>query len=325
MKILWTHNFDPKALNSGCFLNAIYTKLKLQGVDVDMFYLGNLRNPFNVLFKVLELRTLSKKYDLVHSQYGSICAFVTSFVAKPKLLSIRGNDWTVHSARVNWLFLHTRFARFLTIISINRYDGVLPVSNRLRKEITKIYRREVPLIFPSPIDLAIWKERAPNETNQNHTYRILFVSLNKSNPIKRFSVAQQAIDILKKRIPNVELSLASGIPFCNMPDFVAAHDVILSLSESEGWPNSVKEALACNVPFVATDVSDLKEIVEVEYSCMLTTGEPHDVAEKLFVALSQKKPKNLRKYVESMDVSASASRLLTYYDKVLKAREKYHK
>jgi glycosyltransferase involved in cell wall biosynthesis len=46
-----------------------------------------------------------------------------------------------------------------------------------------------------------------------------------------------------------------------MPWYYAATDVMLLCSDHEGSPTSVKEALACNLPVVATDVGDLRQVM----------------------------------------------------------------
>jgi glycosyltransferase involved in cell wall biosynthesis len=196
---------------------------------------------------------------------------------------------------------------------------VIPVSNRLKREVETIYRQKIELVLPSPIDLSVWRPKIQQfEKNSKKKHKVLFVSLNKKDPIKRAAIANDALNILNKRLDNVVLSVASNIPFEEMPSFVADHDVVLCLSESEGWPNSVKEALACNIPFVATDVSDLKEIADKEKVCVITELVPEVIADNLFSVLTEHSNYNVRKYVEHMDVEVSAEKLIKLYNSILR-------
>jgi glycosyltransferase involved in cell wall biosynthesis len=317
MKVLWVHNFNPNKLSSGVFIYAIIPELEKLGVSIDLFYAGNLRSPFNIVKSILYLKKKSKGYDIVHAQYGSVCAFVTSFIVKPKIVTIRGNDWAVHNETLSFLFFHTRIARLLTLISLNKFDNAIPVSNRLKNDLQKYFRKQIEFSMPSPIDLSVWKPHKKKYVNFSK-YKVLFVGLNPNDPIKRFELANEVIDIVNSRIGQVELSVASDIPYSKMPQFVSQHHAILCLSETEGWPNSVKEALACNVPFVSTDVSDLNEIALIEHSCKVCSLDPIEIAESLIDTLQNYPFLNLRKYVEFMDVKVSSIKLYKVYLNLLK-------
>jgi glycosyltransferase involved in cell wall biosynthesis len=107
------------------------------------------------------------------------------------------------------------------------------------------------------------------------------------------------------------------LPHAAIAQFVAACDVILCTSESEGWPNSVKEALACDVPFVATDVSDLSVIAAQESSCRICPADARLLASNICDVLARPEPVGLRKHVEGMSVDVITDRLIATYQSVL--------
>jgi teichuronic acid biosynthesis glycosyltransferase TuaC len=107
------------------------------------------------------------------------------------------------------------------------------------------------------------------------------------------------------------------LPREQMALFVAACDLILCTSETEGWPNSIKEALACNVPFVSTDVSDLRDIAAADSTCRVCTADAAVIASNICDVLSGKDPQDLRHHVASMSVDSIAEQMLATYQTVL--------
>jgi len=320
MRVLWTHNFNPAKLNAGIFTFTAAEGLKNLGVDVQTEYLGNLRSPLNILKAQKHVKKISREFDLVHAQYGSACALVTSAVKHcPKVLSLRGSDWNVHTASFGFHYWHSRLAKLMTRLAIERYDLVIAVSNRMVLNLKHNFPKVPTIALPSPINLdrfvPVDKEQAklllgfPN----NEEKWVLFTSLNRNNPIKKYSLARQAVDLANAKLGNVRMRLASGLPHSDIPLFVAACDLILCTSENEGWPNSVKEALACNLPFVSTDVSDLRDIADKESICKICPPDAALLAENICDVLSTPRTENLRRHVIEMDVRTISERLLALY------------
>src|SRR5207248_11006870 len=110
---------------------------------------------------------------------------------------------------------------------------------------------------------------------------------------------------------------ATELPHSAIEQFVAACDLILCTAEAEGWPNSVKEALAGDVPFVATDVSDLSVIAAQEPSCRVCPADARVIAANVCEVLAGPEPVGLRKHVGGMSVDAIADRLVATYLSVL--------
>jgi hypothetical protein len=180
------------------------------------------------------------------------------------------------------------------------------------------------VVMPSAIDLALFRpiDRAVAREQLGFsgcTERwIMFNSLDLGNPIKRYELAKQAFEIAQRRVGNLRLRLATNIPHDKMPGFVAACDLVLCTSEAEGWPNSVKEALACDVPFVSTDVSDLKDIARQERSCRVCPDDPSAIADAICEVLAIPSTPGLRKHVEHMGVPEATELLIATYERMIR-------
>ena len=328
VRVLWTHNFDPHIPNKGIFVNTAAEGIRARGVDLHVEYLGNLRSVTALLRARAHVKKLACGFDLVHAQFGSACSLATAAAQGiPKVLTIRGSDWNTHSASRGFLYAHTRIASVFTRFAIDSYDCVVAVSSRLAAELRRFAPRTSVSVLPSPIDLSRFVPRERSEAKALLGFPectekwVLFNSLNLQNPIKRFSLAKQAFDLAQERHGNLRLRLAADLPHDAMPLFVAACDLILCTSDNEGWPNSVKEALACNVPFVATDVSDLRNIALTESSCRVCPPDPGVIADNICDVLGRPAPEGLRKNVLNMSLEATSDQLISTYRSVL---SRYH-
>jgi glycosyltransferase involved in cell wall biosynthesis len=92
--------------------------------------------------------------------------------------------------------------------------------------------------------------------------RYVLFPFSPTRSVKRFDVASAAVGRLAKEGLDVELLTVSKVPNTEMPWYYSAADAMILCSDSEGSPTAVKEALACNLPVVSTDVGDVAEIVD---------------------------------------------------------------
>lgn len=321
MRVLWTHNFDPAKPNSQVFMNIAAEGLRSRGVDLACEYLGNLRSVPNLLKARKHVQRVAKDFDIVHAQYGSACGYATAAArGVPKVLSIRGNDWNLHSNTLDFHYLHTRAANWMTRRALPHYDALVTVSNRTAADVRAFAPDATIVRIPSPVAIDRFVPRDKREARsllgfpQNNERWVLFNALNLDDPVKRFPLAKEAFAIANANCGNLRLRIATDLPHDELPLFTAACDVILCTSETEGWPNCVKEALACNVPFVSTDVSDLAEIARVEPSCRICPPDPRALADNICDVLATVDRADVRKYAASMSVDVLTNALLDVYE-----------
>jgi teichuronic acid biosynthesis glycosyltransferase TuaC len=317
MRVLWTHNFSPASPNSLVFISDLADAVRARGLDLHIEYLGNLRSASGVISARRRIQGMSRHFDVVHAQYSSACAVATAAAPLPKIVSVRGNDWNLHSDSIGFHYFHTRLARAMTRWALPRFDCVLAVSNRMADELRRFARRIEAV--PSPIDLARFRPgdraqaRAALGAPDCGRKWVLFNALRLDDPIKRYPLAKAVIEIANARHGNVVLRVANGLRHDQLPLELVACDAILCTSETEGWPNSVKEALACDVPFVTTDVSDLGDIARSEPSCRVCPADAETLATNLLEVLALPRPSNLRRHVGGMSLDATCTRLISIY------------
>jgi len=117
--------------------------------------------------------------------------------------------------------------------------------------------------------------------------------------------------------PDIELVVLNGIDFQVVPTYMYAGDVLLLTSLWEGSPNVIKEAMTANLPIVATDVGDVREVIGKTKGCYVTTFESEDVAGKLKKALSFGKRTTGREDIKHLELKEIAKKVIKVYEEVL--------
>ena len=115
-------------------------------------------------------------------------------------------------------------------------------------------------------------------------YYVVFAN-NPAIPVKNFKLAQAAIERLREHGIEAELKVANGLPQEKVVQYINASNALILPSIAEGAPNVVKEAMACNVPVVATNVGDVEQVISQTEGCSVCARDAHAMAEGLEKAL----------------------------------------
>jgi len=133
---------------------------------------------------------------------------------------------------------------------------------------------------------------------------------------KRFELVEESLQVLRQRCPEAELVLVSGQPHSVIPLYMSACDVLVLTSRSEGSPMVIKEAMACNLPIVSTDVGDVAEVIAGVEGCYLVKPDPEDVADKLWKVLQWRQRTNGRDKIGHLASGPIAQRIIAVYNEL---------
>lgn len=305
MRILFIYRGYGKDL-SNSVIDFQRESLLKRGIEIEKFPIhaggmGGYIKAIKKLRKYLENRT----YDIIHAHY-SFSGFVACLsTRKPVICSLMGSDILQHSRAI--VSITRFFSEYLWAATI--------VKTREMKEVLK-----KSILLPNGVDFSnfrpIPREEALRKTEFNPSERnIIFVAQDPKSRVKNLSLAEKSIRLINDE--NVKLHIISNVPFAELPYFYNAADLLLLTSLSEGSPNVIKEAMACNCPIVSTDVGDVKDVIGDMEGCYITSFEAEDVADKIKIALEFGKRTNGRQHI--IDLGLDSKSIAKKINKIYKS------
>ena len=139
--------------------------------------------------------------------------------------------------------------------------------------------RKSSIVIPCGVDTKLFREfsrrKARNYFGFNEEDIILFAG-QFDRQVKNPKLALEIADNLNIKI--IELKNYTRKEVFLLLNSV---DLLLMTSYSEGSPQIIKEAMACNCPIVSTDVGDVKSLTSDVEGCYISTFAPANVAKKI--------------------------------------------
>src|SRR3989442_5529753 len=234
--------------SSGAFVMQQVEQLRTLGHDVETIDFPGHRSKLEYAKAafVVAHQTRRKRYDVVHAHYGvtGLCTLMRN--ATPMVISLHGSD-----ALVGWI--EPLISRVVCALA----DATIVVSKAIAQRIPGT-------VIPCGVDLALFQPKPRTAARQRlgllPACKYILFPFDPARRVKRFDIASGTIKELAAR--NVELLTVSKVPNTEMPWYYSAADAMILCSDSEGSPTAVKEALACNLPVISTEVGDVAEIVQ---------------------------------------------------------------
>jgi len=322
MKVLIATAIYPTAENPafGSFVRSQEQFLRQAGVDVDVMVLRGKNRKLIYPKGIVELRRRLEGVSLVHAHYAYVGAVARTQWKVPVVLTYHGSDaMGVITPRGTT----TRKGRMISAAcrSLARYcDAVIVQSDQMASK----FRHGNIHILPHEVDLQTFQpteiKEARAQLGLSLTKRYVLFAANPAIPVKRFSLAQDAVERLKVNNPNVELIVVYKEPQPRLALHMSAADVMVFPSYQEGSPNIVKQAMACNLPIVATDVGDVREIIANTFGCSICKPDADLFALRLGAITNSPFRTKGREAVQHLSGPLVANRLIHLYEQVLQRR-----
>jgi hypothetical protein len=327
MRVLFVVSGNNKHYDIAPFIKSQGDSLVEAGVEVS-YYCIKGKGAWNYLKNVGELKRQIKdgKIDLIHAHY-SFCGWVAVLTGTklPIVLSLMGDDATGTFKGQNKIQVKSRLLVLLAWGIQFFVDAIVSKSPNIE---SIVHRKRISYLIPNGVRLDQFNNnvngyRVKLGLSENIQY-VLFLG-NKADVNKNFALAEKSVEMLGR--PDVKLINPFRINHDQVVEYLNSVDVFLLCSFSEGSPNVVKEAMACNCPMVVTNVGDTAWLVGKLEGCYVATFDPADFAQKISFALEfakeKKRTHGRERLVElGLDSQQIASRIINVYNQLLNPYKK---
>jgi len=293
----------------GAFVASQIEAIRALGVLVDVEFLDIQRSKCELVRGIRDVRRKLRtgRYDLAHVHFGynGIPACLQSKI--PVVVSFCGTDLASPKFRT--------ISRWVS----RRAEACIVKSVEMQQYL------DVPsIVIPNGIDMErfrpISRRQARKTLGLSEEKRyVLFIS-NPERPEKRFALANDAIKRVRGKGKEVEPLVVFNKPHSELPTYMNAADLLILTSSREGSPNTIKEAMACNLPIVSTDVGDVRKVIGGTENCVLAEASPDDIANGIEQILDTSRRTNGRLNMEALSSVAISHRVVHIYQNVVERR-----
>ena len=308
MNVLLVHSGNAVAQSSD------YTFVKEQGealreIGVNVFYFAikgkGIKGYLSSLSK-LNNAIKTNHIDLVHAHYGFCGALAVLQRRVPVVITFHnGETLSLKGKLIS--SIASRLSNYNIFVAQHIHDKLFGVP--------KGYS-----IIPCGIDLKLLPLVNKNDAARLMGLRedmpnVLFGG-SFSNARKNYPLAKEAISLLPYEVNLIELK---GFSRKEVNLLLCGCDLFLMPTKSEGSPQVVKEALACNCPIVATGVADIPELLSYVSQCYTTGFDASEIAGRIDSVLSSGQRSNGREKVIRMNLDNPqvARQIKAIYDIIL--------
>ena len=283
------------------------------GVQLSLFQIKK-RGFLGYLKYLKPLKAIIKQYmpDIIHAHYGFSGLLANLQWSVPVVTTFHGSDINNPKA-----LRYSKWAHKLSIVSI------FVEKNMVQKVGKKAKCHIIPCGVDTSLFYSVSKNEALDRLHLKTEYPIILFSSAFNNPVKNYRLA-------RKSCKQVEDQIGKKINLVEFKDFsreevnllMRVSDCVLLTSFSEGSPQIIKEAMACNCPIVSTDVGDIKWILGNTDGCFVTSFDIKDVARNIIKALEFGKRTNgfNRIFELELDSENVAKKILRIYLEVVNTK-----
>lgn len=311
----WPHREYPAY---GPFIKRTVDGLEALGVESDVLFVRGYRGvgAYTGAAMLVGVLRVTKRYTIVHAHGGEAGLIARLYTGAPVVTSFLGSD-LLAPQEGGWRLALRRRVRSAVLRQHARLMTATTTKTREMEAVLPRRVRDRNAVIPDGISLDDFKpidrDVARAHLKWDPGARIVVFVGGRDCAIKRPWLAEQAAALARAELNDLELVVVSGVDPDEMPYYYSAADCLLHTSASEGSPNVIKEALACNLPIVATPAGDIERLVAGVQPGSVVEADPGALARDVVSCCREPVRSNGRTVTDEMSLHTAASATLDLY------------
>jgi len=311
---------------------------------------------FGLIFKLPFLR-LHRNAIIHTARLEFMVPFIIYYPKNPKVVALGGRQLLVFSSRHPILFKTLGSLLFLGIkIVLQRVDCVItdPRTLEYYKRIYPQIEKKAVALSTSFVDMGTFKPMNKQSVREEYGFGLdekIVVYIGRIEKVKNLNFLIRSFVSINRRYSKVRLLLVgrgndrdyaedlkkmiernglTNVIFMGekgqeeIPKILNCADVLALCSLSEGSPTVVREALACGLPVVSTDVGDVRQLITKDSVGSIVELDEEKFAEAIikFFETETEKAKTERREIlqqKGLDVNGVATKTLEIYWRLYQA------
>jgi glycosyltransferase involved in cell wall biosynthesis len=294
------------------------------GVEIDTYLSRNRRSIGGLIKGGLAMRAQARAWhaDFVHVHYGAAHALIAVLLSgKPVVISFNGSDILGNYNRAGQKTRSGLVSGILSQLAALGSRRCITKSEELKNALWFPWSRNKSEVIPNGVDLDVFQPMARSEARRVLGWSpdepvVLFMD-RKGAWVKDPDLAHAACAEARKTIPSLRMHIVESEPPERMPLFFNAADALLLTSRHEGSNNTVKEALACNLPVVTTACGDVRQRLAGVSDCHICPRDAHELGKRLAEVVVRRERTNGRTYVQDLSVDRVAVKVKQCYERAI--------
>jgi glycosyltransferase involved in cell wall biosynthesis len=316
---LWPYEADP---SYGSFVKAQMESLRPLGVDYDVLFINGRQSRWSYLRALPQMWGLlrAQRYDLIHAHMGLSGLVARCQISVPLVVSFMGFDVTGKYKGSDRIPPFGRFYQVSSYVLARLATAVIVKTAELKS----VLRLAAAQVIPNGVDLDLFQPLDQAEVRRrlglDPKKKFVLFPYAPQRPVKRFDLVESAVGRARQAVPELEILCVSAVPQSRMPLYMNAADVLVLASQSEGSPNTVKEAMATNLPVVAVQVGDTAELIGQTEGCHLVSRDAEEIAAQIVEVCRLGKRTRGRERMARYSMDNVARQIVQVYSTVIRRR-----